>query len=814
MSFATSKSDGSSFGSFEFSSRGPTVTSRDRDSTFTTSRGSTLLDASFKSVATTAKRSSLNSLTKDFTINKLRFKPGVLYGREKEQHVLQQSLERLTCHSKDRKKELVLISGVSGVGKTALANSITKGTSATVVSGKYDSQLRYEPYAGIVMAVGEVCGKILSLSDNPATESQFVAFRDQLVYNLNDELSALATVLPILEEITGKSFTSDAMDANVSGEQKNRFHYAFQKFIRVVGAYFCPLVLILDDLQRADKCSLDLLQILLTDQEGPGLMVIGCYRSDEVNQKQQLPTQRAPATGCYQTDEVDEGRLLANKVSTLMEISDKYGFNTTEIVLDNLGVREVNEVLSDVLSTYHNDVLGLAEICYRKTNGNIFFLTQILKLIHDNHLLEYHIGLAKWVWKEAEIETTIEATENVVDMMRESMNSLPSGISQFLQIAACLGFMFEERILSMVWHEYLSGEDDDTNKDVSLEEILVVVIDKGFLARKIDDDTKLLWVHDTILETAFSLLPQEKVESIQSRVGELLVSKIEDKDLGDTLFVVVNLLNKGGATKKSFDQIRLAELNLRAVKIALKSAAFSSAVKYVEKGVECLPQDRWTNYYSLSLDLYSTAAEVELMMAQFDLAELHCKEILAQQDSPIVDQIRAYVILYHLLYAGGKMQDALKLCVYVLKELRCTFPKTKIAKGIVSLAGLTRIKLAAKSRTSEEIENMPLMNDRVRTETMKILDYLTTASHFTKDPMLLLATLRSYQWTLQYGLCKTSPSTFGTIGLLMGGILFDFEAARCYGEYALQLMEKIGDTSINARVHMVVYAGVSLNVFR
>jgi predicted ATPase len=408
----------------------------------------------------------------------------------------------------------------------------------------------------------------------------------------------------------------------------------------------------------------------------------------------------------------------------------------------------------------------------------------------------------------------MQATNNVVDMMRESMTTLPDDVSQILQIAACLGSSFDERTLSIVWHEYQSDEDNDLEEQISLEDRLIVAIDKGFLGRKQDEDSKLVWVHDKILEATFSRMPQETVSSVQSRVGKILVSKLGDAELDVAIFVAVNLWNEGCIMKESFDQIRLAELNLRAVKKAIKLAAFESAAKYAAKGVQCLPQDRWTKHYSLTLDLYSTAAEVECVTAQFATAELHCKEVIAQRDHPVEDKIRAYKVLIQRLYVNGKVLEAMELCLDVLKQLGCTFPKTKFAKSMASLAGLARIKLTVKSRTSEEIASMPFMHDLVRIEAMRMMQELTTFCYWTKDPLLLPVVLRSYRWTLKYGLCEMAPATFGTLGVLMGGILFDFEAAKRYGEYALQLMEKLKDKSIQARVHMVVYAGASTKSLR
>lgn len=47
------------------------------------------------------------------------------------------------------------------------------------------------------------------------------------------------------------------------------------------------------------------------------------------------------------------------------------------------------------------------------------------------------------------------------------------------------------------------------------------------------------------------------------------------------------------------ERIRLAELNLRATEKSVSFAAFSGAIKYAEKGIECLPKDCWESNYNI-----------------------------------------------------------------------------------------------------------------------------------------------------------------------------------------------------------------------
>jgi predicted ribonuclease YlaK len=59
----------------------------------------------------------------ELTINKLRYSSVGLYGRAKESAILKECLDRLTSDGK-KGRELVMISGNSGTGKTYLALSL------------------------------------------------------------------------------------------------------------------------------------------------------------------------------------------------------------------------------------------------------------------------------------------------------------------------------------------------------------------------------------------------------------------------------------------------------------------------------------------------------------------------------------------------------------------------------------------------------------------------------------------------------------------------------------------------------------------
>lgn len=111
-----------------------------------------------------------------FTIDKLKYASLGLYGRDVEVKLLKDALINMVMSgaSKEQERQLILISGYSGTGKTALANhalqKLTMQLGGLYARGKYDlNQRSQEPYSGISAACSEICGAIVELQNrNPS----------------------------------------------------------------------------------------------------------------------------------------------------------------------------------------------------------------------------------------------------------------------------------------------------------------------------------------------------------------------------------------------------------------------------------------------------------------------------------------------------------------------------------------------------------------------------------------------------------------------------------------------------------------------
>ncbi|CAJ1947963.1 unnamed protein product [Cylindrotheca closterium] len=341
-----------------------------------------------------------------------------LYGRQKETGTIRKCLEDLVITGKNK---LVYISGLSGTGKTALAATVADSVikkNGIFAMGKFDQKLRDEPYAGIAAAGRHICGEILHRK-NSSEHMDFEDVRKMIIKNVGSELSTLAMILPEIEDIVGSSdlLAQDNIAGGDYGSNKERLNNAIRTFFRTVATFFKPLVMVLDDIQWADLPSINLMQVLMTDESSSNFMLIALYRSNEV----------------------DETHVVTKMMKTLDEKEKEFDFDTTKIEVGDLKMEQVDEILVELLQLPSYRTADLSEIIHRRTGGNAFFVLNFIDMLKNQHLLVYSKVEKCWVWDETEIELETIATDNVVDILKQRMKNLPKQMREVLQLAACLG---------------------------------------------------------------------------------------------------------------------------------------------------------------------------------------------------------------------------------------------------------------------------------------------------------------------------------------------------------------------------------------
>ena len=383
-----------------------------------------------------------------------------LFGREREQEALSASVDRIRQGS----KEFLLVSGLPGVGKTALIDQFRRSIVAKAslfATGKFDLSRQNVPYSGVIVAFKALIRRILTKN-----EAQVRDWKERLLQALGVNGHIMIQVIPELELIIGRQ-PSPSLAGPI--ESLNRFNRTIQKFVSVFADREHPLVLFLDDLQWADPASLNLIRLLMGDPQIDHLLLIGAYRENEVDG--------------------------AHPLRPLLNVISRTQVHVKRLQLQPLTVQLVNELVSNALRCPRERSEPLARIVHAKTGGSPFFVNQMLTLFSGEKMLRYDPSRG-WSWSLEEIGR-LNVTGNVVDLLIEKIGKLPPASQQVLKLAACIGNRFDLETLEMVYGQSPARTFADLSP--ALEEGLVVASQEYFL-----------FFHDRIHEAAYSLMPLEE----------------------------------------------------------------------------------------------------------------------------------------------------------------------------------------------------------------------------------------------------------------------------------------------------------------
>ena len=712
--------------------------------------------------------------------------PQKLYGREKEVASLMDAFERVSLGA----TEIMLVSGYSGIGKSSLVNEVHKPIvrqRGYFISGKFDQFKRNIPYASLIQAFQELIRQLLTENTDKIAD-----WKAKILEPLGSNGQVIIDVIPEVERIVGVQPDVPQLGPT---ESQNRFNRLFQQFIHVFTKPEHPLVVFLDDLQWADLASLKLIQLLACELNSQYLLLIGAYRDNEVSPTHPL-------------------------MLTLEEIQHK-GAVVNNIVLQPLNITHVNKLISDTFRSDTLKTISLAELVFNKTQGNPFFLTQLLKSLYNENLLSFNFNQGCWQW-DIQLLKDIDITDNVVELMINQIHKLSVKTQNILKLAACIGDKFTLDVLGIVNQKSLS----ETAADLweSLQTGLVLPLDQSYKIPLVistaqneqltnDLDTQgafrrveqltiaYKFLHDRVQQAAYALIPDSQKKETHLKIGQLLLQNITPEERKENIFALVNQLNYGTdlLTLES-EKYELAELNLIAGQKAKAAAAYESAMRYLKVGLELLAVNSWQNQYELTLALYESGVETAYLNGDFEQMEKWATVVLQQAKTPI-DKMKVYEVKIQACMAQVKQLEAIKIGLQALELLGISFPESPSPSDIEQT--LTQTARNLSGRNIEDLINLPLMTEVDKLAAVRMLASLGSPTYQAGPALLPLIACEQLNLSIQYGNSPFSAYSYVLYSIIINGLFQDIEAAYQFGKLALSLVERFNAVELKTSVFFV-----------
>jgi len=694
--------------------------------------------------------------------------PEKLYGREAEIARLTEAAGRAA----DGGREVFLIGGYAGIGKTSLVHEVLGVVTerrGVFLHGKFDSLRRGRPLEPLGDAVGRLMQSILTRDD-----AAIAHWRERLGEALGGNGAVLEDVLPELEPLLGGL---DPVPELPVAEAENRLSMVFRELLATIAREAGPVVLFLDDLQWADLQTLRLLEGLASDPAVGRLLLIGAYRTNEVDDAHPLTITR------------HELERLEVSLSVL------------ELGPPSDGA--LRQLLADTFLRDDDALDQLAEILIRKTAGNPFFLQRLLVELAESEDVRWDAAASRWTWDEAALESLTHGA-GLLEFLLERLAALPEPTRVALSRAACIGRSFDTREVAPVIDKTPAQMQNDL--DPAVRAGLIAPHGKGWRLEASDsvdltpaEAFLYAFEHDRIQNAAYESLSADDAKRAHLALGQLLRQSNRDRS-----FEVAQHLNEAADLLDADARLDLARRNLDVGRRARRAAAFDAASSYFEAGLRILPGDAWDAHYAATLDLTVEAAECAYLVADFERAKAHLEAVHAHAREKL-DHVAAWRVDTAARIAQHDLKGAIAVARGALSELGFELPEAVDDEAIGAAVGRTLGALG--DDLGERLETLDDVDDPIVRAALVLMGEACSPAYYAQPELLPILAGEMVVTSLEKGPAPQTPFGLAVFGIVLNAAGMMREA-HAIGQLAHRLLARFDARHLEARTRLVVHNNV------
>jgi ABC-type oligopeptide transport system substrate-binding subunit/DNA-binding SARP family transcriptional activator len=360
---------------------------------------------------------------------------------------------------------LVLISGEAGVGKTRLVHEFAhrlRSQGARVLCGRCYEFERMLPYQPIADALRTVLPNL--------TSSQLLGFP---AWTLVEIARLVPTILEKRPEL-------EIAPMIAPGEERARLLNATACLLAGLSSN-APLLLVLEDLQWASESTLQMLHHLAHHLTGEGLLMVGTFRPEGLAPDHPLFDLRRRLT-----------RAQLAKALRLPRIS------ATDV-----------EALVKEMSGAGEAIVPLADRLYRETEGNPFFLVEIVNALFEMGVIHLEGGAWQGAFDQVH-RGELPLPASVSALIQARTRRLSEDTQEALKLAVVLGREFDFDLLNAAW-----GRGEDATLGALDEMLRHRLIDEGLGTTARD----YAFTHHKIQQAVYAGIPRRRRQQAHALAG-------------------------------------------------------------------------------------------------------------------------------------------------------------------------------------------------------------------------------------------------------------------------------------------------------
>ncbi|WP_155705047.1 AAA family ATPase [Paenibacillus psychroresistens] len=697
--------------------------------------------------------------------------PRMLFAREKEE----EELRRAFAAAQAGASAFVLVSGLAGIGKTALIQGLQESVTsvgARFISSKCDLMNHDMPFAPLLQALQKLMQHIWSESLDKVAE-----LKNKLAGALGQGAGVIAELLPEAAMLLGDF---PAVEPLPSAEAAVRLRRLLPVFIKAFAGKEYPLVLFLDDLQWADPATLDVIRTLAHDPSLQGILLIGTFRT-EILAVEDLGGEDTTSAAFW----------MENTLSLQME---EASIRLRHIALEPLSLANVHRFTAFVLHENSDRIRVLAESLYQRTGGNPFHLHRLLDSLYREKKLYYDQEQAIWMW-DAAVVKQMSNDPDILHLIGSRLHLLPHETLDLLAIAGAMGHRFRPATLALVSGQSLQA----TFK------LLRFAVEEGLIRRENDvdeegiDDCYYAFLHDRVQQAAYSNVLDSDKPFLHLKIGRVLLS--QSPDLGkETIFDMVHHLNLGSPEiVDEAEKRELAECNLQAGLKAKMSTAFQAAIQFLEKGLQLLGEAGKAGKDPLAYRFMFELPECEYMTGHVDRAGAMLDRLMALAHDR-VERSRIYVIRIRMNAFLKRDAIAVEVGLQALAEFGWEIPMKPSKTTLMKELALAQLTLYRKR---DELSSLPLNREPEYDALTNLIMAISASAHVLYPEMSTVLNAKFIRYGLKHGNNEAFAFTLCAYGFVLVYQFFPLTLGFRYIETANLLSSSFGSMALQCRLHFL-----------
>ncbi|KAI9696079.1 MAG: hypothetical protein M1836_005910 [Candelina mexicana] len=445
---------------------------------------------------------------------------------------------------------------------------------------------------------------------------------------------------------TGPS-TADLLRGGPSSKSM-RFMNTFLDVLRLFASHKV-ICLCIDDLHFADEESLELLSNIMSSKIK--IVLIVTYRPEQFMERDAAP-------------------LLQNELA-----------NFTRIELSSLSEDDIVEFVHATLYREREYILPLAAVVEEKSDGNPFYMREMLDACHRSKCLWYCWKDSRWEYDLDRVFSLFESdTGNYGqrlnhDFIIKRLQELPEAAKSIIAWASLLGNKFSFTLVQQLMiSEFAYKDDEGPNVTPSGQPSsqspgandavggLQAALQAYVLVPSEDDDEQFRFAHDRYIAAAASLTARRNIEKSHFLIAQTMMKYPDNRSLytrSSHICHAIELIKKRIKYRSSY-----RDLLCRAAEQASESGARSTALYYYTSCMALLQPNPWDDdlpdvFYEETLQLYTRSAEC--YWYQGNSAEaLKILEITTSKAKSPEDKSPSWVLQSRILAQGGDPFAAFK----------------------------------------------------------------------------------------------------------------------------------------------------------